>query len=225
MLEARRHIVLSPRQEIIAEQSETMIRTLARVSIIALIDEATGYQYEREDDELQKQLNKILGLYVSDEPQKYQKIFPWTLYREIFRLYNQPFTVSNIKRPGFIGTLTSKYIIYGNLPKGVLEKLKKETPKSEKGNWSRKLHQLLTTEVGREDLKKTIYAIETLLSISENMEEFKKLEAKYRQQKKLLYSELNLVVKDEKKQIKEDFDKKFKALLSVPSPKKKNQNN
>jgi hypothetical protein len=52
------------------------------------------------------------------------------------------------------------------------------------------------------------------------MEEFKKLEEKYRIQKKLLYADLNLVVKDEKEQIKADFDKKFKALLSVPSSKK-----
>jgi len=41
--------------------------------------------------------------------------------------------VDNIKSPGFVGTLTNKYI-YGNLPRGVLEKLKKETPKSERGN-------------------------------------------------------------------------------------------
>jgi predicted ribosome quality control (RQC) complex YloA/Tae2 family protein len=79
---------------------------------------------------------------------------------------------------------------------------------------------LLTTEVGREDLRKTIYSIETLFSISGDMEEFKKLEEKYRRQKELLYADLNLVVKGEKEQIKEDFDKKFKALLKVPTPKK-----
>jgi len=53
------------------------------------------------------------------------------------------------------------------------------------------------------------------------MEEFKKLEVKYSRQKELFYADLNLTVKDEKKQIKEDFDKKFKVLLSVPTPKKK----
>jgi hypothetical protein len=102
-----------------------------------------------------------------------------------------------------------------------LEKLKEETPRGKGGNYKHNLHQLLTTEIGREDAKKTIYSVETLFSISENMEEFKKLEAKYSRQKELLYDDLNLVVKKEKKQIKEDFDKKFKALLSVPPPKKK----
>ncbi|CAI2195087.1 2772_t:CDS:2, partial [Funneliformis geosporum] len=122
MIEAKKHIDLSPRQTIIANQC-----------IIALIDEATGYQHEREREELQKQWQKMLGLYVLPEPQPYQKIFPLTIYRQIFRLYNMDFIPENIARPGFIGTLTNKYI-YGNLPRGILEKLKKETPKSEKGN-------------------------------------------------------------------------------------------
>jgi hypothetical protein len=45
------------------------------------------------------------------------------------------------------------------------------------------LHQLLNTKVSREDLKKTISSIEAFFLISEDMEEFKKLEAKYRFQK------------------------------------------
>ena len=115
-------------------------------------------------------------------------------------------------------------LIYDNLPEGVLEKLKEKTPRTERGNRKHRFHQLLTTEVGREDLRKTISAIETLLSISGDKEEFKKLEARYRRQKKVLYADANLNIEnaeDKKKQIKEDFDKKFKALLSVPSPKKK----
>jgi hypothetical protein len=53
------------------------------------------------------------------------------------------------------------------------------------------------------------------------MKEFEKLETKYRQQKELLYIDLGLSVENEKEQIKEDFNKKFNALLSVPSPKTK----
>ena len=196
MLEARNHIELSPRQAIIAEQCEILVRSFAKVGIIALIDEATGYQYERERDELQNQLQKILGLYVSDKPSKWEKIFPWTFYKQLFRLWGQPFTVEVIIKPGFIGRLTSKYV-YGNLPKGVLGKLKEKTPKSEKGNWSRKLHQLLTTDIGREDLKKTINSIETLASISEDKQEFENLEAKYRQQKELLYTGLGVRRRDD----------------------------
>jgi len=62
-LEARKHIHLSPRQEIIATQCEILMRGFAKVGIIALVDEATGYQYDREKDELQK----ILKLYISKD--------------------------------------------------------------------------------------------------------------------------------------------------------------
>jgi hypothetical protein len=71
------------------------------------------------------------------------------------------------------------------LPKGVLEKLKEKTPKTQGGNYKHKLHQLLTTEVGREDLRKTINSIETLASISEDKPEFEKLEAKLSSAKRI----------------------------------------
>lgn len=58
-LDARKNIKLSPRQEIIAHQAEILMRSFAKVGIIALVDEATGYQYKREKDELQKILMRI----------------------------------------------------------------------------------------------------------------------------------------------------------------------
>ena len=62
MLEARNHIELSPRQKIIADQAEIIIRSVAKVGIVALVDEATGYQKVRE-----KTLQEILKLYISEE--------------------------------------------------------------------------------------------------------------------------------------------------------------
>jgi len=61
---------LPPRLKIISEQCGILLDSFAVVGIIALIDEVTGYQCEREKNELQKQLDKILGLYVLDKPQK-----------------------------------------------------------------------------------------------------------------------------------------------------------
>jgi len=63
MLEARKSIELDARQKLVAEQSEILLRSFAKVGIIALIDEATGYQYEREEVELQA----ILKTYISEE--------------------------------------------------------------------------------------------------------------------------------------------------------------
>lgn len=170
-LDARNNIELSPRQKIIADQCEILIRGFARVGLVALIDEATGYQYERERFELQK----ILNAYISDEILKWQLAFTNDFYREIFRLWGLPFMPEHIKaRPAFIGKLTIKYI-YEQLPKGVLERIKEQTPKAKSGGYKYRLHQSLTPDIGREHLKKQIHEVTALMSISDSKEQFNAL--------------------------------------------------
>lgn len=177
-LEARKNIVLSSRQQIIADQCEILIRGFARVGIIALVDEATGYQYDREKDELQK----ILKAYVSDEILSWQKTFHDNFYKEIFRLKKWHFTSNGInKRPGVVGKYTNQFV-YNHLPKNVVEFIKVKTPKSDAGNYLVRLHQSLTPEVGREHLRNQLVAVTTLMNISRNWEEFKRFfEKKYGQ--------------------------------------------
>ncbi len=128
-LEARNNINLSTRQKIIADQCEILIRGFARVGIVALIDEATGYQYESERFELQK----ILTAYVSEEILKWQLTFRDDFYKEIFRLWDLPFIPKYIKnKPSFIGKLTIKYI-YDQMPRDVIEKVKENIGKTEMG--------------------------------------------------------------------------------------------
>ena len=167
-LEARRNIKLSPRQEIIASQCETLMRAFARVGIIALVDEATGYQYSREREELQK----ILRLYISDTLLPWQKRFPDVFYKELFRLNGWDYSVNGInKRPSVIGKWTNR-IIYEELPNGVLEELKKRTPKNTQGNRLERYHQHLTTDIGEPNLERQINKVITLFRISDNMEQF-----------------------------------------------------
>ena len=166
-LKARKSIKLSPRQQIIADQCEILVRGFARIGLVALIDEATGYQYERERFELQK----VLTAYVSEEVLKWQLTFTDEFYKEIFRLWKQPFTPSNIrKRPPFIANITIKYV-YEQLPDGVLEKIKELTPRTERG-YRYRLHQSLTEEVGREHLKKQIHEVTALMSVADDKTEF-----------------------------------------------------
>lgn len=175
-LEARNQIELSTRQKIIADQCEILIRGFARVGIVALVDEATGYQYNRERFELQK----ILSAYISEEIVKWQLTFTDDFYKEVYRLWGLPFIPKYIKnKPSFIGKLTTKYV-YDLLPEGVIEKIKEKTGKTDKGNWRYKWHQSLTPEIGREHLKKQIIEITTLMSISQSKEQFNSIfEQKY----------------------------------------------
>ena len=164
-LDARDNINLAPRQQIIAQQAEILMRGFARVGISALVDEATGYQHERERTELQK----ILNAYVSESILKWQLTFTDEFYKELFRLWGIPFTPKNISRkPQFVGKLTNKYI-YSRLPSDVVEVIKEKAQK--KYRW----HQALTPEIGKEHLKKVITEVTTLMAISNTKEEFNKL--------------------------------------------------
>lgn len=173
-LEARQNIPLGERQKIIADQCEVLMRGFARVGIIALVDEATGYQYKREASELQK----ILSAYISPELMPWEKRFPDEFYREIFRLNNWGYlTVSGINiqnRPGCIGTWTKKYI-YSVLPHGVLEALLERTERRDNGKLKHRLHQHLTKEQGIEHLNRQIISTVTLMNISDNWKEFDRL--------------------------------------------------
>lgn len=169
MLEARKQgITFTPRYTIVTEQCEILVRAFAKIGIIALVDEATGYQYARERDELQK----ILKAYVTEELLKWSKKFPDTFYREIFRLNNWNFTVTNIRaKPGVVGKWTNK-LIYEQLPSGVLEGLKQKTPKNEAGNYTAKLHQSLTEDIGDPHLQRQINAVVAVMQISDNWQQF-----------------------------------------------------
>jgi hypothetical protein len=167
-LEARQNINLSSRQQIIADQCEILVRAFAKVGLIALIDEATGYQYTREKDELQR----LIEIYVVEELRPWQKTFPDSYYREIFRLRGWDFTVSGInKRPGVVGTWTNK-LIYAELPEGVLDEIKRLTPKSDSGNYVAKFFQSLSNEIGDPHLKNQLTSVIVLMQSSDNWEEF-----------------------------------------------------
>lgn len=169
MLEARKVVHLSPRQRIVADQCEILMRSFARVGITALVDEATGYQAERDNTELQK----ILAAYISDEVAKWQLTFSSEFYRELYRIYNISETNGRGK-PLRVGLLTNK-LVYEKLPNGVLQALKEKTGKTSEGNWKHKLHQSLTEDIGRQHLKNQIIEVTTLMSVSDTKEQFKQL--------------------------------------------------
>lgn len=171
-LKARDENILTTNQLDTAKKAEILIRSLARIGITALVDEATGYQYERERDELQK----ILKAYISEELLKWEKRFPDDFYKELFRLNGWEFSVRGIKkRPPVIGTWTNK-LIYEQLPNGVLEELKNNTPKSAR------FHQRLTPDIGQPNLTAQIYKVIGIMQSSDNMKEmwerFKKIKAR-----------------------------------------------
>mgnify|MGYP000948696708 FL=1 len=211
ILSARRSgVKMTERQQIVANQCEILLSSFAKIGIIALIDEATGYQNEREHFELQK----ILSAYISEEILKWQLTFTDDFYREVYRLWGLPFIPKYIKnKPSFIGKLTTKYI-YDLLPDGVVDKIKEKTGKTDKGNWKYKWHQSLTPEIGREHLKKQIIEVTTLMSISKSKSEFNELfERKYNAKPIQLELEFNEDINEVKSKSNDDFDKGIDKIV------------
>ncbi|MHC8949120.1 P63C domain-containing protein [Sphingobacterium hungaricum] len=167
-LDAEEKGVLVSSQEKIVSQAKIIIRSLAKVGINALIDEATGYQYDREKDELQKLLSK----YIQEDFLKWQSRFPRKFYQEVFRLFNWKYDPFSLKRPGYLGKFTNEFV-YNEMPQGVIDKLKEVNPKNENGNRSRRHHQHLTEDIGIPHLDKHLMKLITVMELSDSMEDFR----------------------------------------------------
>jgi len=165
VLAARQAGKLMLQQLPIAQQAEILMRGFAKVGIVALVDEATGYERVRKRGEL----HRILEQYISKELLPWSKRFPDSFYEEMFRLHGWDYDPKSAARPGVVGKFTNQYI-YAALPEGVLEELKDKNP----GN-SRRNHQYLTEDVGHPHLQSQITATTTLMRASDDWEGFKTL--------------------------------------------------
>lgn len=149
-------------QMVVADKLYAVMTAFAKTGLAAVIDEVTGYQYDREHDELQK----LLSLYISEELMPWTKRFPDEFYKQMFRLKGWEYRGKN--RPQYVGKLTNQYI-YDRLPEGVLQELKEKTPKN------KKLHQSLTESVGVPHLDKQLQKTIALMQASDTWEEFETL--------------------------------------------------
>ena len=170
-LEARDLKLLQDQQLPKAKKAEILIRGFARVGIVALVDEATGY----EKDRARNALAQILEAYVTKELQPYVKTFDASFYEEMFRLRGLDYPPKKANfRPQYFGTLTNN-IVYDRLAPGIKDALKKESKKMKKET---KLFQHLTADYGRQELIKHLGFVEAIMRMSSNWDDFiKKLDA------------------------------------------------
>lgn len=173
-LKARDAGLLTQSQKKIADKADVLMRGLAHIGIIALIDEATGYQDIRDRSELQK----ILRAYISEELIPWTAKFPLAFYEEMFRLRNWQFSPLEFKKKGprgprYAGKLTNE-LIYKKLPEGVLEELRNKNPVIDKGRREAKHHQFLTDDIGNPHLEKQVAVVTALMRIAPNWNTFKR---------------------------------------------------
>lgn len=168
-LAAREAGVLQKQQMERAQRAEVLIRALADVAIVALVDEATGFQYDRDKNAL----HQLLSIYLVEERLAWAKRFPDEFYKQIYRLKGWEWPVGRAKTP-LLGHITND-IVYERLPEGVLPRLRELNPTvsgSKRRKW--KHHQFLSEEVGQTDLRDHILQLLPIMKISKDWRSFKK---------------------------------------------------
>ena len=139
----------SDAQRRIAMQATIFVAACAKIGLLALIDEATGYQYERAEDALQLKLRKFL----LDEMRQWEKTFPDELWKEFGRLTQ--WTGAVHQRPKYWGKLVME-LIYEYLDKDVADWLRENAPTPRRGQ---NYHQWLTGQYGLRKLTEHIWMV------------------------------------------------------------------
>lgn len=150
------------RQIEIAARCSMFLSACAKVGLIALIDEATGYQYIRSEDALQVKLRA----YLEKEMRPWEKTFPDELWQEFARLTNWKGGV--VQRPKYWGKLVME-LVYEYLDEDVASWLRDNAP-SPIGNLS--YHRWLTSQYG---LKKLVEHIWMLIGMARGCQTMREL--------------------------------------------------
>ena len=167
-----------------AHQCRVITSSLTRIGLIALIDEATGYQLRRDSDELQQ----ILTAYLLPEHRPWMQTIPTEFTNEIYRVYGWVRHTNN-RGPRYAGKLI-RQLIYERLPKPVLPKLDEINPSNDKYQRKHRHHQFLTDKQGLDHFRSQVITVMTLLRISKNKSDFKRhLEAYFGSQLSLDFND------------------------------------
>jgi hypothetical protein len=136
-----------------------ILRGVLQVGLTALIDEATGYQKQREPGSLQAQM---LALVVQDGYTGWKKRFPDEFFKELYRLYEIPGDPLG-PRPGCVAGKIN-FVIYERLCPRLMAFMNTANPPT-KGRRRRKNHQHLT-ELGRAALRMQLIMVIRMMVMS-----------------------------------------------------------
>lgn len=161
-LDARFQGDLRPHQKKLARQAEIIVRACAKTGIIALIDEATGYQKVRAKNALQVKLQA----FIADDLQDWALMFPQEFWIELARLEGVHYSARS--RPLRWG----KYImlfVYDAIDADVGKELRKKNPNP---RFLRNHHQWLK-KFGRDKVHDHLERVITIMKLCNSMDDFR----------------------------------------------------
>lgn len=150
VMEAFANGTLHPQRQHIVKPSLAILRALAKTGEVALIDEATGYQYHRAPDALQDLISKL----ILESYAPWERRFHGGYYQALFSLFGWDYDPSAGK-PHIIGNITRRWVYEIIFPPEILNAID-----SRKGR--NKMHQFLTQENGIPMLEKQMDAVQTI---------------------------------------------------------------
>lgn len=154
---------MTTRQQQMAVKASMFLSACAKVGLEALIDEATGYQYERQADALQLKL----AAFLEGEMRKWERTFPDQLWVEFGRLTGWKGQLN--KRPKYWGMLVNE-LIYEKMDPDVAKWLKEHAPAPRHGQ---NYHQWLSAQYGLKRLVEHIWMIIGMARTCETMTELR----------------------------------------------------
>ena len=138
-----------------------IIHALASTGEVALIDEATGYQYHRAPDALQELIGKLLRQSGSSWERRVQPDY----YRAIYRLFGWRYQGHVQNPPHVLGQITLRWVYAQVLPPELLDEIRNRKGLSEK-------HHQWFSERGLERLTQQIHSVTAIARCSANYRDF-----------------------------------------------------
>ena len=153
-LRAREAGKIKGRQARVAHQAEILVRSLSKVGIAGLIDEATGYQDIRPQDALQKYLEAL----IRKELAAWVKKFPDEFYENIYKLKGWPWPGMSKNRYSVVAHYT-RDLVYERMAPDLLKTLEAKSPQNDQGHRTNRLHQWLSEDIGDPLLAQHLHAL------------------------------------------------------------------
>lgn len=161
-LNARDQGLLKPSQKRLAQMAEIIMRACAKVGIVALVDEATGYQKVREKQALQLKLQA----YIAEEMGEWALMFPTEFWVELARLEGIKYSPQH--RPIRWGKYVMAFV-YDAVDPDVGKELRRINPDPK----FRKNHHQWLQQLGRERVNNQIQQVIAVMRLCTDMEDFK----------------------------------------------------
>jgi len=159
IIDAARGNLLTPSQQFLGIQAEFIVRSAAKIGIIGLIDEATGFIADKRREEYRELWDQFLR----EEFRTWEAEFPERLFDSMYRLYGlKRLDPKSFKHPRFFSKFIRKYIYapLANSNGAILAELEAKNPVVYSNGGRRyKMFQFLSDELGMPALKAHLWQV------------------------------------------------------------------